>query len=176
MASEKTVVNRVAASGLIVLKPEDWWPSEDICEFDLAPLLFKGLLLREKEFRTKLKEINWLTYQNKIVCVYCSTEAIIPMWAYMLVSSAVSPHAKEIFIGNQRQFIEYHYKRHISQMDLTPFTDAKIVVKGCGAKEIPASAYAEIGFRLSTVCKSLMFGEACSTVPVYKSKKNEEKN
>lgn len=168
---DKPLVNRVAASGLITLKPEEWWPEAPVMELDLAPFLFQGLLLREQEFRQKMKEMDWQPYQDAILCVYCSTDAIIPLWAHMLVASAAKPHVKECFLGNREAFLAYHYRQTIQAMDWSGLKDKKVVVKGCGEKEVPAAAYAALGFQLNGVVQSLMFGEACSTVPIYKNKK-----
>jgi hypothetical protein len=168
--TEKPLVNRVANSGLITLKPEEWWPQHSIEELDIAPFLFKGLLLKENEFRQFVKDISWHEYQDVILCVHCSTNAIIPLWAYMLVGASAQPFVIDFFVGNSDEYIKKHYATVIRDMDLGAYLGKKVVVKGCGDRVIPQSVYADLGFRLSGVVQSLMFGEACSTVPIYKKK------
>jgi hypothetical protein len=167
---QQVPINRVSSSGLVTIRPEEWWPKHPIVEFDIAPLLFQGLLLKEKDFRNSLKTINWQEYKNSILCVYCSTGAIIPMWAYMLIGSAVHEIVQTFHIGTKIDFLANYYDGYISKMNISEYQGAKVVIKGCSEKEVPASAYAALSFRLSGVVQSLMFGEACSTVPVYKRK------
>jgi hypothetical protein len=167
---EKPLVNRVANSGLITLKPEEWWPTQPLVELDIAPFLFKGLLLKEVEFRQHIKDIPWHEYQDVILCVHCSTDAIIPLWAYMLVGASARPFVFEFFAGNSDDYIKRHYAAVIRALDVSAYMGKKVVVKGCGDRDLPQTVYADLGFRLSGVVQSLMFGEACSTVPIYKKK------
>ncbi len=169
-------INRVASSGLVTIRPEEWWPQYSIVEFDLAPLLFQGLLLKEKDFRSSLKTIDWNEYKNSILCVYCSTGAIIPMWAFMLIASAVHEIVQACYIGTKDEYLAFYYDEYISKIDIKEYKGAKVVIKGCSDKPIPACAYASLSFRLSSVVQSLMFGEACSTVPVFKRKNYEKSN
>ena len=172
MSEDKPLVNRIAASGLITLKPEDFWPKEDIICFDIKDYLFKGLILREKEYRTALEHFNWKDIQDKVLCVFCSSDAIIPVWAYMLVARYASGKAKDIFQGSPEEYIKSHYSRIIRDLDLGEYQDKRIVIKGCGDKNVPESAYLDLTARLLTVAKSIMYGEPCSTVPVYKKSRS----
>lgn len=164
------LVNRVAESGLITLNLEDDYPKSPFVVFDIKEYLFKELLLKEKDFRNDLKAIDWSQYQNKIVLITCTSDAIIPLWAYMLISAYVEPYASDIFEGTQEEYLKYHYKNVISQMNTDDFNDQRIVIKGCGKKQVPASAYADLTKKLRPLAKSIMFGEPCSTVPIYKKK------
>lgn len=164
------IVNKVAESGLITLDLERFYPTEEVVEVDIKDFLFMEMLLKEKEFREKLDQVEWGVYKNKIVAVFCSTDAIIPMWAYMLVSTKLTPHAKEIILGNKKETTEKAVEKNIQLMDVEPFREKRVVVKGCGDIEIPPSAYLTISNKLLPVVKSLMYGEPCSTVPVYKKK------
>ena len=162
------IVNKVAASGLITLKMEDFAPEAEVVSFDLADYLFKGLILREKDFREALKEIDWEQYSGKYLSVHCSADAIIPMWAWMLVAVHASPYVAAVVQSEPEKADEQLIMAKIQALDLTPYEDQRVVVKGCADREIPQSAYAAIAARLTPVVKSLMFGEPCSTVPLYK--------
>ena len=164
------LINKVASSGLITLDLETYLPGEDILVFDLKDHLFMGLILKEKDFRDALKAINWSAYQAKPVAITCSADAIIPVWAYMLVSSYLQPVAKEVFVGSAEEFKKHIILENISQTDTAGFTDQRVVIKGCGAIPIDNYAYAAITLKLLPVVKSIMYGEPCSTVPVYKKK------
>jgi hypothetical protein len=164
------LVNRVANSGLITLRPELWWPQKHIVELDIAPWLFQGLLLREKDFRQQVADCDWSLYQDKVLCVHCSTNAIIPLWAYMLIASRLSGVCADIVLGKTEVYIEKHYMQYIEQMDYEDLKDKKVIVKGCSERPIPTAVYASLAYKLSPVVQSLMFGEACSTVPVMKKK------
>lgn len=164
------IVNKVAESGLITLDLERFYPTEEVVEVDIKDFLFMEMLLKEKEFREQLDQVEWGVYKNKIVAVFCSTDAIIPMWAYMLVSTKLTPHAKEIILGNKKETTEKAVEKNIQQMDVEPFREKRVVVKGCGDIKISPSAYLTISNKLLPVVKSLMYGEPCSTVPVYKKK------
>lgn len=165
------IVNRVAESGIITIDLEKFYPSQDIVVFDLKDLLFMEMLLKEKEFREKLETIDWSTYNGKIVAVYCSTDAIIPMWAFMLLSSKLNGFAADVYFGNKSVAIEKAIEKNILSINVHDYKDKRVVVKGCGDVEIPSSAFLMISNKLIPVVKSLMYGEPCSTVPVYKQKK-----
>ncbi len=165
---ETPLVNRVAKSGIITFNLEDYFPAREIVEIDIKEFLFQGLILREKEFRQALKEVDWTSYQDQIVCVYCSTDAIIPVWAYMLISSSLTDHAHRIYIGGPEDYVQYHYSLSLSNLDPSEYQNARIVIKGCSNKPVPASAYAQLTSILRQVAKSIMYGEPCSTVPIYK--------
>lgn len=167
----ETIVNKVAQSGLITLDLTDFLPAkEDYFVFDLKPFLFRELILKEKDFRAALKEHDWETYRGKWVSITCSTDAIIPMWAYMLVTTYLSPVAKAVYNGNEEELIHQILIEKIKELQPEDFSDKRIVIKGCGDRPVPTDAYIAVMHRLQPVVKSLMFGEPCSTVPIYKQK------
>jgi hypothetical protein len=169
--TDAPLVNRVAQSGLITIDLEKYYPEGAIVSFDLKNYLFRELILREKDFREAMKEINWAQYQGKILTVYCSTDAIIPMWAYMLVATYAAPYAADIVQCAPEQAVEILFLKKITAMDLSDFEGKRIVIKGCSDKPVPPSAYLEMTRRLQPLAQSIMFGEPCSTVPVYKKAK-----
>jgi hypothetical protein len=167
---QEIIVNKVAESGIITLNLEDYYPKEDIVVFDLKEYLFMGLILKEKDFRAALQEIDWQQYQNKYVAVYCSADAIIPIWAYMLVAVNLQPIAKDVIFGDGQTLIKEAILKKLNNINSEDFRDKRVVVKGCGDVEIPVAAYVEITNKLRPYAKSIMFGEPCSTVPLYKRK------
>lgn len=167
----ETFVNKVAESGIITIDLEKYFPQEETVIFDIKDYLFMGLILKEKEFRLALKELDLQKFQNKIVAVTCTADAIIPMWAYMLISSTLQPVCSEIVFGDEKDAVLKLLIRNIHRIDKEDFADKRVVVKGCGDKPIPEEAYLEITNLLRPVVKSIMFGEPCSTVPVYKKAK-----
>lgn len=164
------IINKVAASALVSLDLEEYYPKEEVLAFDLKPLLFMELILKEKDFRQALQETDWSVYSGKIVAVFCSTDAIIPIWAYMLVASYLQPVARDIIFGNEEKAREQVFLKNISAINTSDYEDKRIVVKGCGELPISASAYLEITKTLRPVAKSIMYGEPCSTVPIFKKK------
>lgn len=168
MTQEKPLVNRVAQSGLITLKLEDFWPTTDLAHFDLKNYLYMELILKEKDFREALDAHDWQQYAGKVLLVYCSADAIIPTWAYMLVAAKAAGHAALVFQGSAEAYLAEHYRKIIEALDPTVYTDARVVIKGCGEKAVPVAAYLAITAKLKDCAKSIMFGEPCSTVPVYK--------
>ena len=138
--------------------------------FDLKAYLFMGLILKEKDFREALKNLDWSFYQGLVVAVSCSADAIIPVWAYMLVAVYLQPFAKDVIMGDKDQAIQKLLIRNILSIEEKSYTDKRIVVKGCGDIPIGAEAYLEISNKLSPVVRSLLYGEPCSTVPVFKRK------
>lgn len=167
---QEAIVNKVAESGIITLDLEDYYPKEEVIVFDLKDYLFMGLILKEKDFRGALQNINWQQYENKIIALTCSADAIIPMWAYMLVASYLHPYAKQVVFGNKETAVADIISKNILNINAADFADKRVVVKGCGDVQIPEAAYLEITNKLRPVVKSLMYGEPCSTVPVYKKK------
>ena len=165
---DKPLVNRIAESGIITLNLEDHYPTQEIVTFDLKDYLFQGLILKERDFRLALKEYDWQQYEGKILCVYCSTDAIIPVWAYMLVSSYSSPVAHQVFTGTTDEFLKNHYYTVLSGLKSSDYDNARIVIKGCSKRPVPAAAYAYLTELLRPAAKSIMYGEPCSTVPIYK--------
>ncbi len=164
-----SVVNKVAQSGLITLKLEDFAPLEEIMPFDLAEFLFRGMILREKDFRQVMEDTDWAAYTNRYLAVFCSADAIIPVWAYMLVAVRAEPFAKGVYPGTVQEVETRIFLERIALIDTETYRDARVVVKGCADRPVPAAAFLEISRKLRPVVKSLMYGEPCSTVPVYKS-------
>jgi hypothetical protein len=168
MAEE--IVNKVTSSTLVQLDLENYYPKEDIVVFDIKPHLFMELILKEKDFREALQNNNWSLYHNKLVAVTCTADAIIPSWAYMLVASYLEPVAKEIIFGDEQSALKELFIQNIRRINIEEFRDQRVVVKGCGDLNIGEYAYLEIIKRLRPVAKSIMYGEPCSTVPIYKKK------
>jgi len=166
----EALVNKVAESGLISLDLAQYIPSNEIVVFDIKPYLFKELILKEKDFRASLSSIDWTQFENKIVGIFCSTDAIIPMWANMLIVANLSPFAKAIYFGDENKTRELVLLEEIQKIDANTFIDQRVVVKGCGDTPIGESAFIAITQKLRPVVKSIMYGEPCSTVPVYKKK------
>jgi hypothetical protein len=163
-------INKVAESGLISLDLAQYIPDNDIVVFDIKPYLFMELILKEKDFRASLAAIDWTQFENKIIGIFCSTDAIIPMWANMLIVANVSPYAKSVYFGDENKTRELVLLEEIQKLDATSFADQRVVVKGCGDTPIGESAFIAITQKLRPVVKSIMYGEPCSTVPVYKKK------
>jgi hypothetical protein len=164
------IINRVDESGLITFNLEEYFPSDEIMVFDLKPFLFQELILREKDYRKQLTEQDWSLYSNKAICVLCSADAIIPVWAYMLASTYLQPMAKKVFFGSAENFIQTEMNAALNKIDFSQFIDQRIVVKGCGDKPVPEGVYLHITNLLLPYVKSIMYGEPCSTVPLYKKK------
>jgi len=168
---DELIVNKVAESGIITLNLEDYLPSEEaIVEFDIKPFLFKEMIVREKDFRLSVTEHNWAQYEDKHVAITCSTDAIIPMWAFMLISSNLTPVARSIYSGTKDALVAHLMLQDIASVDADEYQDKRVVIKGCGDKIMPEAAFIAITQKLRPVVKSLMYGEPCSTVPVYKKK------
>lgn len=164
----ETIVNKVAESGLVTLDLERYYPKGETALFDLKDFLFMGLILKEKEFREALKKEDWEKYRDKNVAVTCTADAIIPVWAYMLAVSYLQPVAKDVVLGDEKELHKILFLKNISQVNETEFADKRIVIKGCGETPIGDFAYAEMTRKLLPIAKSIMYGEPCSTVPVYK--------
>ncbi|MEC7864177.1 MAG: DUF2480 family protein [Bacteroidota bacterium] len=162
------IVNRVANSSLITIDLADYAPKSQISEIDLKQFLFKGVILKEKEFRKTLKEFDFSIYTNKIVALFCSSDAIIPMWAYMLTTSYLNPLASEIYFGDKEQVFQKMIAKNIEKIDTAEFKEKKIIIKGCGHIPLAENLYIAITKKLQNTASSLMFGEACSAVPVFK--------
>jgi hypothetical protein len=164
------IVNKVATSGLITIDLEQYYPKEEIILFDIKPYLFMELILKEKNFREALQQTDWLQYKNKIVAITCSTDAIIPAWAYMLIASYLQLLAQDIILGSREEAIKQTILKKINEIVVSEFQGTRVIIKGCGDVNIDAAAYMEITKMLLPVVKSIMYGEACSNVPVYKKK------
>ncbi|RYY53452.1 MAG: DUF2480 family protein [Chitinophagaceae bacterium] len=165
---EETFVNKVAESGLVTIDPADFIPVGANLVFDLKGYLFMGLILKEKDFREALKSTDWENYRGKNVAVTCSADAIVPVWAYMLIATYLEPVAASIVMGTELELQKQLFLRNLAAIDLSEFADKRIVVKGCGEIPIGDFVYMELTRLLRPVVKSIMYGEPCSTVPVYK--------
>jgi hypothetical protein len=164
------IVNRVAQSGLQTLDLEEYYPREEVVVFDIRPLLFREMILKEKDFRAALQAIDWSIYHNKILAVTCTADAIIPAWAYMLIAAQAQPFARNIVLGNAETALQQTFLTNLRTIDPAAFADKRVIVKGCGDMAVGPFAYLEITRLLQPGVKSIMYGEACSNVPVYKKK------
>jgi hypothetical protein len=165
------IVNRVANSKLITFDLEDFFPEGERRLLDISDWLFEGIILKEKEFRESVKQHQWDQYLNQYVAITCSSDAIIPSWAYLLISTALAPFAKKFVVGNLDLLENMIFQEVISSIPLEQFIDVPVIIKGCSNKQIPDTAYALMCQRLVPIVSSLMFGEACSSVPLFKKKK-----
>lgn len=165
------IINKVANSGLITIDLEELYPEGERVLLDVKPLLFQELILKEKDFREFIKNENWSKYENKFVAITCTNDAIVPTWAYMLLSLALEPHAKKIVFGNLEQLETILFEEALSKMDFSHYKDARIVIKGCSGKPVPTNAFVKLTAALKPLAKSIMYGEPCSTVPLYKAPK-----
>lgn len=172
MESTSEITNKVANSGLITLDLEDFYDHSERVLFDIKDFLWQGLVLREKDFRESLKEHDWTLYQDKVVAIICSADAIVPTWAYMLLGSKLQPYAKRIFFGDLEYAAVELYNEALRNIDFEKYRDQKVVVKGCGKLQVPTNAYVQLTVKLQEIAMSVMFGEPCSTVPVYKKSKS----
>ncbi len=169
--AEREIVNRVANSGLITLDLEDYYHPGERVLLDIKPMLYRELILKEKEFRQLLKEHDWSVYQGKNVAVTCTSDAIVPTWAYMLIALQLEPHANMIVYGGLDELENRLFQEALLKISAEDFRDAKVVVKGCSKHPVPTYAYVEIMHKLLPVVSSIMYGEPCSTVPIYKKPK-----
>lgn len=168
MADE--IINRVANSKLITFDLEDFYPEGKRLVFDIKPWLFQELVLREKNFRQFVKEHDWNQYKNNYIALTCSTDAIVPAWAYMLIATKLESNAKKIIIGDLEQLESSIYQDIINTIDFNEFKDKPVIVKGCSNKPVPTNAYILLIEKLTPIAKSIMYGEACSSVPLHKKK------
>ena len=164
------IINRVANSNLITIDLADYAPTSAIKILDIKDFLFEGVLLKEKEFRSSLKEFDFSAYTNKTVALNCNTNAIVPMWAFMLITSYLNNIASEIHLGTKEEVFQKKFSENIDSFDASEFEGKKIIVKGCGQIPLTEALYIAITKKLQNTVSSLMFGEACSAVPVFKKK------
>lgn len=162
------ILNKVAESSLIEIDLEKYYPKGEVAVFDLKEYLFMGLILKEKDFREALKNLDFSIYQDKFVAVTCTADAIIPVWAYMLLASNIQPYAKDLVLGDEAFLHKTLFLKNLWKIDPEEYKDKRVVIKGCGALAIGEFAYFEITKLLRPVAKSIMYGEPCSTVPVFK--------
>jgi len=165
---EQEIINKVDASGLITFNFEDYYPKGERVLIDLKDLLYEGLILREKDLRTFVKEHDWSQYKNKYIALYCTADAVIPTWAYMLLAIALEPFAKRIVFGDLEALEVKLYYEVLLVTNLEPFRDQRVVIKGCSNIKVPEAAYVEITRLLTPIAKSIMYGEPCSTLPLFK--------
>jgi hypothetical protein len=164
----EAITNKVSESGLITLDLEQYYPRDKVVLFDLKDYLFMGLILKEKDFREALRNQDWEVYRNKYVGVTCSADAIIPPWAYMLAASYLQPVASDVMMGDAQEVHKAIFTKNIQSINVDEFAGQRVVVKGCGETPIGEFAYMEITKRLRPVVKTIMYGEPCSTVPIFK--------
>ena len=165
------IVNKVAQSSLMVFDLEDYYPDDHVVDLDVSQWLAEGFILRETDFRSQLKEYNWSPFEDKYVAIYCSTDAILPAWAFALVSVHLAPFALKIIHGTKELAIIEWYQDILNKLDYTDFFENPVILKGCSKKAVPNQVYTLAIQKLIKVSKSVMFGEACSAVPLYKVKK-----
>lgn len=170
MEVNEEFVNKVAASGIITFNLEDYLDKGERLVYDIKDNLFHGLILKEKDFRAFIKEHNWQQYSGKNIAIICSTEAIVPTWAYMLLANRMKAFANEVVFGNLEDLERVLFTKSLSKVALEDFRNQRVVIKGCSNPLIPIAPYLEITNLLSPIVKSIMYGEPCSTVPIYKKK------
>lgn len=167
---EGEIVNKIAKSGLININLEDYYQKGIRSTFDIAPFLWKGLVVKEKDFRGAVKEHDWSVYQDQFVAVSCSVDAIIPSWAFMLIALELNSFAKKTVLGSVLDLEKEMYIEALSKLDCSIYEDKRVIVKGCSDYPVPEMAYLYLVQQLKPFAKSIMFGEACSTVPLFKKK------
>ncbi|SEB00955.1 DUF2480 family protein [Pedobacter hartonius] len=170
MEIQENIVNKVASSGLITLNLELYYHQGERVVYDLKENLFQGLILREKDFREFIKGHDWASYAGKNIAIICSADAIVPTWAYMLLANKLKPYANEVVFGGLEVLEAVLFTKALAKIDLADYKDERVVIKGCADIDVPVSAYVEITALLTPVVKSIMYGEPCSTVPIYKRK------
>ena len=170
MDIQENIINKVAQSGLVTLDPASFYPQGERVLYDIKDNLYMELILREKDFREFVKAHDWAQYAGKNIAITCTADAIVPAWAYMLIANKLAPHAAEVVFGDESVLETVLFEKAIAKADLEQYRDQRIVLKGCGDTPVPTSAYVELTKKLTPIAKSLMFGEPCSTVPIYKRK------
>jgi hypothetical protein len=169
---EKEIVNRVTASSLVSIDLEELYTPGERILFDIKEQLFQGMILKEKDFRDFIRLHDWSQYAGRLVAITCTAEAVVPTWAYMLLSVALQPFARKVIFGNLSELESLLFRERLSNIDWEQYRDAKVVIKGCSKVEVPASAYVEAIHYLRPLAASIMYGEACSSVPLYKKSKS----
>ncbi|MDX2172311.1 MAG: DUF2480 family protein [Bacteroidota bacterium] len=167
---ENEITNKVASSGIVTIDLEEFYIKGERILFDIKPYLFQELILREKDFREFIKSNNWSIYKDKLVALICTADAIVPTWAYMLLTLALEPYAQKIVFGNLQELEAILFTEKLALINPSDYKDARVVIKGCGDIDVPKSAYVQLTALLKPVVKSIMYGEPCSTVPLYKAK------
>lgn len=170
MDIQENFVNKVAASGLITLNLEEYFHPGERVVYDIKDNLFHGLMLREKDFREFIKNHDWSAYAGKNIAIICSADAIVPTWAYMLLANRLKPFANEVVFGSLETLEAVLFTKALAKIDMETFAGERVVIKGCADIDVTTAAYVEITNLLTPVVKSIMYGEPCSTVPIYKRK------
>ncbi|HCN85169.1 MAG TPA: hypothetical protein DIT07_16365 [Sphingobacteriaceae bacterium] len=170
MDIQENIINKVAESGLTSFDLADFYPQGERVVYDIKDNLFHGLILKEKDFREFIKEHDWAQYQDKHVAITCTADAIVPTWAYMLLANKLAPYAKTMVFGTLETLETVLFENALSALDLEKYRNQRIVLKGCGDIPVPVSAYVDLTAKLTKVAKSIMYGEPCSTVPIFKRK------
>ncbi len=169
-AMEDEIINRVAQSKLVTIDLEDHYPKGERLVLDIKDWLYEGLIVREKEFRQYVQEHDWEQYKDAHVALTCSTEAIVPGWVYMLLATHLQPHATKVVQGTLMDLETALYQDVIKELDVSGYTDKPVIIKGCSHKPVPPNAYLWLAQKVQPVARSVMYGEACSSVPLYKRK------
>jgi len=165
------IINKIASSGILTLDLEEMYPQGERVVFDLGPLLWQGIALKEDDLRTFCKTHDWSQYTDKFVAVHCSADAIVPTWAFMLVATHLQPFAAFVTQGNAEHLERTVFTRFVLQLDVEPYRAMRVMLKGCSKLPVPLNAYVELSAKLLPVVKGLMFGEPCGAVPLYKAPK-----
>ena len=169
MQAHDPIINKVAQKAIVTLDLADLFPAGDsIVGIDLRDYLFKGLILREADFREQVKSTDWSAYQDKYVTIYCSADAIVPMWAYMVLSAELTPYVKDIASAAPDHAVDIFMHRAIAGINVADYAGQRVVIKGCGDRQIDSAAFVYITHKLATTARAIMYGEPCSMVPVYK--------
>ncbi|KJJ38486.1 DUF2480 family protein [Aequorivita vladivostokensis] len=164
------IINRVANSKIVTFNLEDIYPKGERVAFDISQWLLEGIVLRESDFREQAKQHDWSRYQDKFVALFCSTDAIVPGWAYLLLSLHLAPFVKKVTVGSLDELESILFAELLQNLDVSEYTDKPLIIKGCAHKPIPQNAYVLLAQKLQPVAKSIMYGEACSSVPLFKRK------
>jgi len=168
---EQSILNRVANSKLISIDLEEFYPEGKRVVFDIKDWLYQGVVLKEKDFRESVNNHNWSQYKDNFVALTCSSDAIIPSWAYLLITTKLAPYTQRVVVGDLEEIENTLFNNIVQNLDVTPYKDKLVLIKGCSDKKIPETAYVQLIEKLLPVASSIMYGEACSNVPLYKSKK-----
>jgi hypothetical protein len=166
------IINKVAGSGIVTIDLAEFAETAEKVVFDIRPYLFMEQVLREKDFREFIRDHNWSQYAGKIMAITCTADAIVPTWAYMLISLALEPHARKVYFASASEVDQLLFAEKLSSLDPRAYADARVVIKGCSDVSVPINAYVMLAAKLRPHVKSLMYGEPCSTVPLYKAKKS----
>jgi Protein of unknown function (DUF2480) len=170
MDIQENIINRVAKSGLITFDLAKFYPQGERVVYDIKDNLFHGLILKEKDFREFVKQHDWASYTDKHIAITCSTDAIIPTWAYVLLANKMASFAKTVVFGNLNTLETLLYERELAKLNIEEYHDQRVIIKGCGDIDVPVSAYVELTVKLTGIARSIMYGEPCSTVPIFKRK------